>query len=79
MDYKAFTNGSLSLMYEAVRAALGSDDAQERQGEETFQLSLPFLTTIDRQIASAQKQLMAFLKEIDRRESRRAHASAGRP
>jgi hypothetical protein len=34
MDYKAFTNGSLSLMYEAVRAALGSDDAQERQGED---------------------------------------------
>jgi hypothetical protein len=44
---------------------------------ETFQLSLPLLTTIDRQIASAQKQLMAFLKEIDRRESRRAAAQRG--
>ena len=48
--------------------------AQESVDVETFQLSLAFLTTIDRQIASAQKQLMAFLKEIDRRESRRADA-----
>ena len=34
MDYQAFTNGSLSLMYEAVRGALASDDAQEKQGED---------------------------------------------
>jgi hypothetical protein len=57
---------------EASFAAAGY--AQECVDVETFQLSLLFLTTIDRQIASAQKQLMAFLKEIDRRESRRAHA-----
>jgi hypothetical protein len=35
MDYQAFTNGSHSLMYEAVRGALSSDDAQERQREDS--------------------------------------------
>ena len=32
MDYQAFTNGSLTMMYEAVRAALTSDDATKAQG-----------------------------------------------
>ena len=32
MDYQAFTNESLTLMYEAVRGALAADDAVERQG-----------------------------------------------
>ncbi|WP_027554708.1 hypothetical protein [Bradyrhizobium sp. Cp5.3] len=39
---------------------------------EAFQLALPSLTSIDRQINAAQKQLMAFLKEIDRRDAKRA-------
>ena len=34
MDYQAFTNESLTMMYEAARGALASDDAVERQGDE---------------------------------------------
>ena len=34
MDYQAFTKGTLTLMYEAVRGALASDDAQEQRGED---------------------------------------------
>jgi hypothetical protein len=34
MNYKALTSGSLTLMYEAVRGALASDDAQEQRGED---------------------------------------------
>jgi len=34
MDYAAFTNDSLTMMYEAVRGALAADDAAERQGGE---------------------------------------------
>ena len=33
MNYQAFTNGSLTLMYEAVRGALAADDARENRGE----------------------------------------------
>jgi hypothetical protein len=32
MNYPAFTNDSLTMMYEAIRGALAADDAQERQG-----------------------------------------------
>jgi hypothetical protein len=32
MDYQAFTNESLTMMYEAVRGALAADGAVERQG-----------------------------------------------
>jgi hypothetical protein len=32
MDYQAFTNDSLTMMYEAVRGALAADDALKRQG-----------------------------------------------
>jgi hypothetical protein len=35
MDYQAFTNDSLTMMYEAVRGALAADDALTHQGEET--------------------------------------------
>jgi hypothetical protein len=35
MNYSAFTNDSLAMMYEAVRGALAADDALERQGQET--------------------------------------------
>ena len=34
MDYRAFTNESLTMMYEGVRGALGADDAFEGLGEE---------------------------------------------
>lgn len=34
MNYQAFTNDSLTLMYEGVRGALVADDALERQGGE---------------------------------------------
>lgn len=34
MDYQAFTNESLTMMYEAVRGALAADDGIERQGGE---------------------------------------------
>lgn len=33
MDYRAFTNDSLTMMYESIRAALASDDAQKSAGE----------------------------------------------
>jgi hypothetical protein len=39
---------------------------------EAFQLALPNIAVIDRQVAVAQKQLMAFLKELDRRYTNRA-------
>ena len=32
MNYQAFTNDSLTMMYEAVREALSADDALTRQG-----------------------------------------------
>jgi hypothetical protein len=35
MNYQAFTNDSLTLMYEAVRGALAVDDALKRQESET--------------------------------------------
>jgi hypothetical protein len=34
MNYQAFTNESLAMMYAAVRGALSADDAVERQGGE---------------------------------------------
>ena len=34
MNYAAFTNNSLTMMYEAVRGALAADDAAERLGNE---------------------------------------------
>ena len=35
MNYRAFTNDSLTMMYEGVRGALASDDATKAQGGET--------------------------------------------
>jgi hypothetical protein len=35
MNYRAFTNDSLTLMYEAIRGALAADDALKRQESET--------------------------------------------
>jgi hypothetical protein len=35
MNYQAFTNSSLTLMYEAIRGALAADDALKRQESET--------------------------------------------
>jgi hypothetical protein len=35
MNYGAFTNDSLAMMYEAVRGALAADDALERQGHDS--------------------------------------------
>jgi hypothetical protein len=34
MDYSAFNNDSLTMMYEAVRGALAADDAAEKRGQE---------------------------------------------
>ncbi|MDB5608420.1 MAG: hypothetical protein JWP25_5320 [Bradyrhizobium sp.] len=34
MNYQAFTNDSLTMMYESIRGALGADEALKRQGEE---------------------------------------------
>lgn len=34
MNYQAFTNGSLTMMYESVRGALASDDALKAQNQE---------------------------------------------
>jgi hypothetical protein len=35
MNYQAFTNDSLTMMYEGVRGALAADDALKRQELET--------------------------------------------
>jgi hypothetical protein len=35
MNYQAFTNDSLTMMYEGIRGALASDDATKGQGQET--------------------------------------------
>ncbi len=35
MNYQAFTNDSLTMMYEAVRGALAADNVLTRQGMET--------------------------------------------
>jgi hypothetical protein len=35
MNYQAFTNASLTMMYEGVRGALAADEALKWQGEET--------------------------------------------
>jgi hypothetical protein len=34
MNYEAFTNDSLTMMYAAVRGALAADDAQEQENAE---------------------------------------------
>jgi hypothetical protein len=34
MNYQAFTNDSLTMMYEGIRGALASDDALNASGEE---------------------------------------------
>jgi hypothetical protein len=34
MNYQAFTNHSLKMMYEAARGALSADDALKEQGSE---------------------------------------------
>jgi hypothetical protein len=34
MNYQAFTNDSLTMMYESIRGALAADDALKGQGEE---------------------------------------------
>jgi hypothetical protein len=34
MNYQAFTNDSLTMMYEVIRGALAADDALKRQGME---------------------------------------------
>jgi hypothetical protein len=34
MNYQAFTNSSLTMMYEGVRGALTADDALEKDGHE---------------------------------------------
>jgi hypothetical protein len=70
-----FTSEDARKKMETKLAAAGY--APESVDVEAFQLSLHSLATIDRQVASAQKQLMAFLKEIDRRETRRADALRG--
>ncbi len=35
MNYQAFTNDSLTMMYQSVRGALAADDALSEQGKET--------------------------------------------
>jgi hypothetical protein len=34
MNYQAFTNSSLTMMYEGIRGALAADDALEKEGRE---------------------------------------------
>jgi hypothetical protein len=35
MNYQAFTNDSLTMMYEGIRGALETDDEFKKQGEES--------------------------------------------
>jgi hypothetical protein len=34
MNYQAFTNDSITMMYEGIRGAMAADDALKRQGME---------------------------------------------
>jgi hypothetical protein len=67
-DY--FTSEELKKHWHDKFAAAGyAPDAVEI---EAFQQALPQIAIIERQVAAAQRRLMAFLKEIDRRNARRA-------
>jgi hypothetical protein len=71
---KYFSSKEAKASFEARFAKAGyAPDARE---VEAFQLALPALATLDRQIVAAEKQLAAFLKEIERRNLRRAQAFA---
>jgi hypothetical protein len=80
--------GSLAFHADNVEAQayFGSDDAKKKTEDkfiaagyapdavdvEAFQLALPNIAVIDRQVTGAQKQLTTFLKELDRRYANRA-------
>lgn len=90
-EYSESEPGSLAFHEANVEAQtyFVSDDAKKKtEGKfiaagytpdavdvEAFQLALPNIAVIDRQVAVAQKQLMAFLKELDRRYRNRAQAA----
>ncbi|MET4221765.1 hypothetical protein ABIB00_007001 [Bradyrhizobium sp. LB14.3] len=64
-----FSNKEGKAKIEARFASMGY--AADAVDVEAFQLALPSLALVDRQINAAQKQLMAFLREIDRRDAKR--------
>jgi hypothetical protein len=66
-----FTSEEQKKLWHDKLAASGfAPDAIET---EAFQQALPQIAIIERQVVAARRQLMAFLKEIDRRNARRAH------
>jgi hypothetical protein len=67
-EYFANKDGKAKIEASFARVGYAADAVDI----EAFQLALPSLAPIDRQINAAQKQLMAFLKEIDRRDAKRA-------
>src|SRR3954447_13174163 len=64
-EYFANKDGKTKIEARFARAGYATDVVDV----EAFQLALPSLALIDRQINAAQNQLMAFLKEIDRRDA----------
>jgi hypothetical protein len=58
MDYQAFTTGSLTLMYEAVRGALASDDAQEMRSYAAVQRLSPISSSYQAFSASALRRVV---------------------
>lgn len=67
-EYFASKDGKAKIEASFARVGYAADAVNI----EAVQLALPSLALIDRQINAAQKQLMAFLKEIDRRDAKRA-------
>ncbi|UPK33948.1 hypothetical protein IVB18_38155 [Bradyrhizobium sp. 186] len=67
-EYFANKDGKAKIEASFARVGYAADAVDI----EAFQLALPSLAPIDRQINASQKQLMAFLKEVDRRDAKRA-------
>jgi hypothetical protein len=69
MNYQAFTNDSLTMMYEAIRGALAADDALKRQGLATRFRVPPWTPEEDerlRKLALTRTSVAAMAKQMHR-------------
>jgi hypothetical protein len=73
VNYQAFTDDSLTMMYEAVRGALAADDALRGQGEESrFRIrETPEWKTHAADLESEMLNRGMFFEVIDWSENRR--------
>jgi uncharacterized protein YdiU (UPF0061 family) len=68
LDY--FTSEDSKKTYQQLFASKGY--GPEAVEVEAFELALPLVTTLNQQQSAARRQLLAFLKEIERRNAKRA-------